>query len=96
MIENPNLDEILNNCENLEYLNRFAGILRESEYRILLILGGHTKYGKVAIKDVKPILDEYWKLYKFKAHLKNINYILNIALIKIRNANILQSMDIIS
>lgn len=90
------LEDILTQCEDLEFLNQFAGSLRESEYRILLILCGHTRHGKVPLHMVKPILDEYWKTYKFKAHLKNINYILNIALKKISTQKMYQSFDIMS
>lgn len=90
------LEELLAQCEDLEFLNQFAGKLRESEYRILLILGGHTRHGKVPIHMVKPILDEYWNCYKYKAHLKNINYILNIALKKISTQKMYQSFDIVS
>lgn len=77
------LEDILHECENLEFLNRFANKLRETEYRILLIVCGHTKHGKVPIHMVKPILDEYWRTYKNATHLKNIAYVLNVALKKI-------------
>lgn len=90
---NVNYDAILSDCENLEYLNKFAGKLREAEYRILLILCGHTKHGKVPLAMVKPILDSYWHSYKFKAHLKNIAYILHVALRKIHNEKIFQSFN---
>ncbi|MBU3682107.1 MAG: hypothetical protein FGM16_09235 [Flavobacterium sp.] len=86
-------DEILKACEDLEYLNKFAGCLRESEYRILLILCGHTRHGKVPLSMVKPILDEYWHSYNYRAHLKNIAHILNVALRKIYNERIFKSFN---
>lgn len=89
-------EKILSDCENLEYLNKFAGRLRESEYRILLILCGHTKHGKVPLSMVKPILDEYWQSYCYHSHLKNIAYVLNVALRKIHNEKIFQSFNTIS
>lgn len=91
-----NFEKILSDCENLEYLNKFAGRLRESEYRILLILCGHTKHGKVPLSMVKPILDEYWQSYRYHSHLKNIAYVLNVALRKIHNEKIFQSFNTIS
>lgn len=90
---NVNYDAILTDCENLEYLNKFAGRLRESEYRILLILCGHTRHGKVPISMVKPILDEYWQSYRYHSHLKNIAYVLNVALRKIHNEKIFQAFQ---
>lgn len=88
--------QILLQCENLEYLNQFSGFLRETEYRILLIVCGHTKYGKVPISQVKTILDEYWKTNNYRCHLKNVVYILNVALRKIQNERMFQSMNTIS
>lgn len=88
-----NFEKILKDCENLEYLNKFASNLREAEYRILLILCGHTKHGKVSLNMVKPILDEYWHSYNYKAHLKNIAYVLNVALRKIHNEKIFQAFN---
>jgi hypothetical protein len=88
--------QILSHCENLEYLNQFSGFLRETEYRILLIVCGHTKHGKVPISQVKPILDEYWKAANYKCHLKNVAYILMVALRKIQNERMFQSMNAIS
>jgi hypothetical protein len=96
MDKNISLEDVLQECENLEFLNKFSGILRETEYRILLIICGHTKHGKVPIHMVKPILDSYWHTYNYKAHLKNVGYIMNIALSKIRTANLYQSFNTIS
>lgn len=90
------LDEVLQECENLEFLNKFSGILRETEYRILLIICGHTKHGKVPMHMVKPILDSYWHIYSYKAHLKNISHVMNIALRKIRTASLYQSFNTFS
>lgn len=91
-----NLIELLEQCEDLAYLNRFAPYLRETEYRILLIVCGHTKHGKVPISQVKPILDEYWKATNYKCHLKNVAYILIVALRKIQNERMFQSINAIS
>jgi galactokinase/mevalonate kinase-like predicted kinase len=93
---NKNLIELLEQCEDLAYLNIFAPYLRETEYRILLIVCGHTKHGKVPISQVKPILDEYWKATNYKCHLKNVAYILTVALRKIQNERMFQSMNAIS
>lgn len=81
-------EEILTACENLEYLNRFAGRLREAEYRILLILCGHTKYGKVSLAQVRPILNEYWESLGKEAHLKNIPFVLGRAINKIKTQSL--------
>ena len=91
-----NLIELLEQCEDLTYLNTFAPYLRETEYRILLIVCGHTKHGKVPISQVKPILDEYWKATNYKCHLKNVAYILTVALRKIQNERMFQSINAIS
>lgn len=91
-----NLIELLEQCEDLTYLNTFAPYLRETEYRILLLLCGHTRHGKVPISQVKPILDEYWKATNYKCHLKNVAYILTVALRKIQNEKMFQSMNAIS
>lgn len=91
-----NLIELLEQCEDLTYLNTFAPYLRETEYRILLLLCGHTRHGKVPISQVKPILDEYWKATNYKCHLKNVAYILTVALRKIQNERMFQSMNAIS
>lgn len=79
-----NPEDILTACEDLQYLNRFAGRLRETEYRILLILCGHTKYGKVTLDQVRPILNEYWQSLGKQSHLKNIPFVLNKAINKIK------------
>lgn len=91
-----NLIKLLEQCENLTYLNTFAPYLRETEYRILLLLCGHTRHGKVPISQVKPILDEYWKATNYKCHLKNVAYILTVALRKIQNERMFQSLNAIS
>lgn len=90
------IDEILTACENLEFLNQFAGRLRETEYRILLILCGHTRYGKVNLQQVKPILDEYWESVQKKGHLKNIQFVLNRAINKIKAETFYLKMNTLS
>lgn len=95
-IANINYDDILTECEDLEYLNKFAGYLRETEYRILLIICGHTKHGKVPIACVKPILDEYWLSQGYQSHLNNIAYVLNAALRKIHNEKVFKLFNTIS
>ena len=90
------MDDILLACENLEYLNQFAGRLRETEYRILLIICGHTRHGKVPIHQVKPILDEYWHSVKCKVHLKNIHFVLNRAINKIKTEVIYLNFNTLS
>lgn len=89
-------EDILHECEDLEFLNRFVDRLRETEYQILLIVCGHTKYGKVPIHMVKPILDKYWKTYKHIGHLKNITYVLNMALRKINTEKMYDKFKVLS
>lgn len=86
-------ESILKACEDLEYLNNFAGCLRESEYRILLILCGHTKHGKVPLCMAKPILDEYWHTHNHESHLKNIAHILNVAISKIHSEKVFRAFN---
>lgn len=93
---NQEPEDILTACENLEFLNQFAGRLRETEYRILLILCGHTRHGKVSLQQVKPILDEYWNSVEKRSHLKNIQYVLSRAINKIKTESIYLKMNTLS
>jgi len=80
---NNNYEDILSKCEDLNYLNHFAEYLRETEYAILLLICGHTKYGRVPIHVVPSKLKDYWKSLGRPCHIKNVTFILNVALKKI-------------
>lgn len=82
-------EDLLKQCENLEFLNQFAPYLRETEYRVLLLLCGHTKYGKVTFPQLKKIMRDYWHSYNYRSHIKNYSYIALTALKKIRQEKIL-------
>ena len=83
-----NLIELLKQCEDLAYLNRFAPYLRETEYRILLLLCGHTRHGKVSIFEITKKLEEYWQIYGNENHVKNIPYLIRQALNNIQRAKL--------
>jgi hypothetical protein len=85
---NKNLDELLTACEDLTYLNQFSPYLRETEYRILLLICGHTRHGKVPITEVEKLLNEYWEIYDSKNHVKNIKFLIMQALKSIQRGNL--------
>lgn len=78
-----NFEEVIKNCEDLEYLNKFEPYLRETEYRLLLYVAGHTKHGKVPLNELADRLTEYWFNYGLPSHVKNTLFILNRAVQKI-------------
>ena len=86
---NVNFEKLLDDCEDLEFLNKFSPYLRETEYRVLLLVCGHTKYGKVPIHRVGKVMKEYWDTYKYISHIKNYTFILQKALMKIEQEKIL-------
>lgn len=83
-----NLIKLLEQCEDLTYLNTFAPYLRETEYRILLLICGHTRHGKVSIFEITKKLEEYWQIYGNKNHVKNIPYLIRQALNNIQRAKL--------
>lgn len=85
---NKNIDELLKQCEDLTYLNTFAPYLRETEYRVLLLICGHTRHGKVSIHEITKNLEEYWQIYGNKNHIKNFSYIIKQALNNIQRAKL--------
>jgi hypothetical protein len=85
---NENLDKLLTACEDLGYLNKFAPYLRETEYRILLLVCGHTRHGKVSLNEVEKLLSEYWEIYDSKNHVKNIKFLITQALKNIQRGNL--------
>lgn len=85
---NKNIDDLLKQCEDLSYLNRYAPYLRETEYRILLLICGHTRHGKVPLEKVVNLLDEYWEIYDTKNHVKNIKYLVTQAIKNIQRGNL--------
>lgn len=85
---NKDLDDLLKECEDLSYLNKFAPYLRETEYRVLLLICGHTRHGKVPIYEVTKKLEEYWRIYGNENHVKNISYLIVQALNNIQRAKL--------
>ena len=83
-----NLIDLIEQCEDLSYLNKFAPYLRETEYRILLLICGHTRHGKVSIFEITKKLEEYWQIYGNKNHVKNIPYLIKQALNNIQRAKL--------
>ena len=83
-----NLIDLIEQCEDLSYLNKFAPYLRETEYRILLLICGHTRHGKVPVYEVSNLLGEYWQIYGNKNHIKNITYLISQALNNIQRAKL--------
>lgn len=88
MITSEAYENLLSKCEDLAFLNYYQTHLRETEYRILLILGGHTRHGKQNLSDVRKSLSEYFKQYGNHTHIQNIDYIIQSALRKILSAQI--------
>lgn len=76
-------ENVLTQCEDLAFLNKFQRCLRETEYRILLIVCGHTRHGKQSLKDIKRLLTEYFNQYDKPTHVENFNYLIDNALKKI-------------
>lgn len=79
-------EDLLSQCEDLSFLNRYQTFLRETEYRILLILCGHTRHGKQRFSDVRRTLAEYFNQYGNPTHVQNIDYLVQNALRKILSA----------
>lgn len=88
MITPEAYENLLTKCEDLAFLNYYQTYLRETEYRILLILGGHTRHGKQTLSEVRSSLSEYFKQYGNRTHVQNIDYIIQSALRKILSAQI--------
>jgi cobalamin biosynthesis Co2+ chelatase CbiK len=85
-----NYEDLLKQCEDLEFLNQFAPYLRETEYRVLLLLCGHTRHGKVCFTQLKQVMRDYWHSYNYISHVKNYPYIALVALKKIKQEKILR------
>lgn len=75
--------EILEKCQDLGFLNQFINCLRETEYRVMLLICGHTKHGKTHPIQIKNIMKEYWNSFECPSHIKNYSYIINQAIKKI-------------
>lgn len=75
--------ELLEKCQDLGFLNQFIDCLRETEYRALLVICGHTKYGKISASEIKIFMTDYWKTHDKPSHVKNYTYILHKALKKV-------------
>lgn len=88
------LEKILENCKDLAYLNKYANYLRETEYRILLIVCGHTRHKFISIHSVCDYLKEYFDVYENKTHVKNITYLLNVALKKVFAAQTYELLNV--
>lgn len=83
-----NLIDLIEQCEDLSYLNKFAPYLRETEYRILLLICGHTRHGKVSVYEVTNLLGEYWEIYGNRNHIRNSTYLISKALNNIQRAKL--------
>ena len=83
MITEKAYDETLKKCEDLTFLNKYHIFSRETEYRILLILCGHTRHGKKYSHDITEVLKEYFNQYGNDTHVKNIHFLIEAALKKI-------------
>ena len=75
--------EVLEKCQDLGFLNQFINCLRETEYRVLLIICGHTKHGQINPSQIKIFMSEYWQTLDKPSHVKNYTYILHQAIKKI-------------
>lgn len=75
--------EVLEKCQDLGFLNQFTSCLREAEYRVMLLICGHTKYGKTHPIQIKNIMKEYWNSLECPSHIKDYSYIIHQAIKKI-------------
>lgn len=88
------LEKILENCKDLAYLNKYADYLRETEYRILLLVCGHTRHKFISIHSVCDYLEEYFDIYENQTHVKNITYLLDVALKKVFAAQACELLNV--